>query len=85
MLEDFLLLDCKLSFLAIFANGLVYSAVGTAADEAYYIIPISDPDFAGIPTGSSCFNGICINTRLAYFSCQIENRMRWRESIPIAN
>lgn len=51
--ESLLLLDCKLSFFAILADGLVHSAICTAADEAYYIIPISDPDFAGITTGSS--------------------------------
>jgi hypothetical protein len=48
-----LLLNSEFSFLAIFADGLVNAAVGSAADETYDVISISDPDFAGIPTRPS--------------------------------
>lgn len=38
----------KFPLLAIFANRLIYSAIGTAADETYNMISVSDPDFTGI-------------------------------------
>ena len=43
------LFDGEFAFLALFANGLVNPAIGTAADEADNVIFVSYSDFAGIP------------------------------------
>jgi hypothetical protein len=57
-----ILFDGKLSFLAIFAESLVDSAIGSAADETYDVISISNPDLAGISTRSPRFDGIYTTT-----------------------
>ena len=47
------LLDGKLASLAMTANGLVNSAIGTAADESNDLVAVNDADFTLIADMSS--------------------------------
>lgn len=53
------LFNGKFTFLAIFANGLVDSTIGTAADETNDVISIAHPDLADVSTRSPRVNSLC--------------------------
>lgn len=51
--ENDILLDGKFSFLAIFANSLVYPSICSTANESHNMISVSNSNFADVPAGSS--------------------------------
>ena len=62
-----LLLDGKLASAAILALGFVDSAIGTAADEAYYIVVVVYPPLTSVSHRRHLSIGGLCESRLADF------------------